>query len=294
MGEVLGWSVTAVGALLVLVALRDIFHTIWHPSGRGWLSRRLLRGVWWAGRGRVGPVTGPLAMTAVILTWMLLIAGGWALVYWPHLPDGFAFATGLDPSARAGLLDALYLSAVTLTTLGFGDISPEVAWLRLVVPVEALVGLTLVTAAVSWVLQVYPALSRRRALAIRLTLLQRSGAGDRVAAGDSALAPALLAQVAADVVQQRVDLFQHPETHWFTDSRPDAALAPALDVALDLAAAAMAAADPDTRFAGRLLEAAVHDFLVVVDDEFLHTRASPRDVLDRYADARGVRRLPAG
>ena len=232
-------------------------------------------------------------MAAVVVVWMLLITGGWTLVYWPHLPDGFVFATGLDPAARTGLLDALYLSAVTLTTLGFGDISPEAPWLRLVVPVEAFVGLTLVTAAVSWVLQVYPALSRRRALAVRLSLLHRSGAAQRVAAGDSALVPALLSQLAAEVVQLRVDLFQHPETHGFTDRRPDAALPQALEIALELAAAASAAEDPDACFAGRLLEAAVHDFLGVVDDEFLHSGAPPRDVLGRYADGHGVRGRPA-
>lgn len=290
MGGVLGWLVTAGGGVLVLAALLDIFHTIWHPSGRGALSRRLMRAVWRAGRRRQAPVTGPVAMATVVLLWMTLICGGFALVYWPHLPEGFLYATGLDPAEHSGLLDALYLSAVTLTTLGFGDISPEAAWLRVVAPAEALVGLMLVTAAVSWVLQVYPALSRRRTLAVRLSQLQGAGGAERVAAGDSALLPGLLAQVAADVVQLRVDLFQHPETHFFTDSRPDAALAPALRVALDLADAAVASGDPDTRFAGRLLDAAVCDFLTVVDDEFEHSGGAPRDVLVGYADGRSARR----
>jgi hypothetical protein len=34
-----------------------------------------------------------------------------------------------------GVLDALYLSAVALAILDFGDIVPEAAWLRRVVPV---------------------------------------------------------------------------------------------------------------------------------------------------------------
>ena len=74
---------TAVGAVLVLVALRDISHTIWHPSGRGRLGRRLMGAVWRVGRRRrtPGPLTGPLAMDVVVLTWVLLILLGWALVY---------------------------------------------------------------------------------------------------------------------------------------------------------------------------------------------------------------------
>jgi hypothetical protein len=66
------------------------------------------------------------------------------------------------------VLDALYLSTVAMSTLGFGDIVPVDGWLRLVVPVQALVGFLLLTAAVSWVLQVYPAPARRRVLAVRL------------------------------------------------------------------------------------------------------------------------------
>nr|WP_281360133.1 potassium channel family protein [Isoptericola halotolerans] len=60
------------------------------------------------------------------------------------------------------VVDALYLSLVSLTTVGYGDITPLTPWLRIAAPVEGLLGFALLTAAVSWVLQVYPALTRRR------------------------------------------------------------------------------------------------------------------------------------
>ena len=66
-------------------------------------------------------------MVVVVLAWVVLILLGWALVYWPHQPDGFVFGSSLDPTSRAGLLDAVYLSTVTLATLGFGDIVPAAA-----------------------------------------------------------------------------------------------------------------------------------------------------------------------
>jgi hypothetical protein len=34
------WLITAAGAGIVLFAVRDRFHTIWHPSGQG-TSRRV-------------------------------------------------------------------------------------------------------------------------------------------------------------------------------------------------------------------------------------------------------------
>jgi len=91
----------------------------------------------------------------------------------------------LGPAAnQRDFVDALYMSLVTLGTIGYGDISPATDVLRLIVPLEALVGFALLTASVSWVLTVYPALSRRRSLAYEITLLrevtQRSGAGDFV------------------------------------------------------------------------------------------------------------------
>ena len=68
---------------------------------------------------------------------------------------------GLEPSERIDLLDSLYLSLVTVAALGYGDIVPTYAWLRLVSPLEALIGCALLTAAVSWILQIHPALARK-------------------------------------------------------------------------------------------------------------------------------------
>jgi hypothetical protein len=85
-----GWVITGVGVAVVLAALRDIFHTLWHPSGRGGLGRKFLGAVWRAGRPRHGHrrvrvLAGPLAMVVVVMAWVVLIVLGWTLIYWPHL-----------------------------------------------------------------------------------------------------------------------------------------------------------------------------------------------------------------
>lgn len=280
---------TAVGAVLVLVALRDIFHTIWHLSGRGGLSRRLMGAVWRVGRRRraLGPLTGPLAMVVVVLAWALLILLGWALVYWPHLPGGFIFGSGLDPTSRAGLLDAVYLSTVTLATLGFGDIVPVADWLRVAVPVQALIGFALITAAVSWVLEVYPALTRRRGLAVRLSLLRQVDTLALVADGQSHLAPSLLKDLAVGLAQLRVDLTQYAETYYFPDGDADASLPAMLGVVLDLTEQARHSPGADTRYGGDLLATAVGDYLHVVDEHFLHVGGSVRAIASAYAGDHG-------
>ena len=40
--------ISAAGLLVVLVALWDIFHTLWHPGGFGRIARWVFQLVWWA------------------------------------------------------------------------------------------------------------------------------------------------------------------------------------------------------------------------------------------------------
>src|SRR5215204_3216425 len=134
------------------------------------LSRTLPRPLWRGSRWisahypTVRELCGPVALLAVIASWVVLLAVGWSLVLWPHLIEGFSFDPELTPSTRGGFTDALYLSLVTLTTLGFGDIAPASGWLRVLVPLEAAIGLVLLTASLSWVVSLYPAFSRHRSL----------------------------------------------------------------------------------------------------------------------------------
>lgn len=289
------WLISAAGVLVVLVALRDIFHTLWHPSGRGGLSSLVMRSVWrvgrWLrGRGYTRTLTGPVALVLVILLWLALIVLGGALVYGPHLPEGFVLGSGLDPAERGGALDAVYLSLVTVATLGFGDVVPSADWLRIAVPVQALIGFALLTAAVTWVLQVYPSLIRRRALAVRLALLRRVPSDDLLGDPDSALAAPLLESLAADLVQARVDVTQYAETYYFRDGDEEASLPAMIGVAADLAAAGREAPRRDVRVAAGLLGSAVDDFARVVDEQFLDVQGSTADVLESYATAHDYRR----
>ena len=277
---------------MALVALRDIFHTIWHPSGRGGLSRRIMDVVWrLTRRGRrqrwLGHFAGPLSMGLVALTWLLLLQVGFALVYWQHLPESFVYGSGLDPADRAGFTDAMYLSAVTLATLGFGDIVPTATWLRIVVPTQALVGFALISAAVSWVLQVYPALTRRRALAVRLAHLRWAPTLELLRSSPSPVATALLLEMADRLAGLRADLTQYAETYYFRDHDDEASLPAMFGIALDIAEEALRSPDPDVRYAGRLLEIAIEDYLGVVDDHFLELRGSVREISAAYADDHG-------
>ena len=153
----------------MVVVVRDVFHTLFHPIGHGSIAPQVMKLVWrllrlFPSDRRIASLTGPLGITAVIITWGVTAVLGWILIYFPQMPNAVSYSSELNPAARNELIDSLYLSLVTVATLGFGDIVPTSPWLRVAAPLEALFGFMLVTAAVSWVLQIYPALHRRRVL----------------------------------------------------------------------------------------------------------------------------------
>ncbi|MEU7860038.1 potassium channel family protein [Nonomuraea sp. NPDC049141] len=128
---------------------------------------------------------------------------------------------------------------VTVATLGLGDIVPAEGWLRVVSPLEALIGFVLLTATVSWVLEIYPTLTRRRVLAIRLALLDRSAPS--VQQLDCAAGASLLESLATEVVRVRIDFTQYAEAYYFHDGEDHSSLAATIGYAAHLAQLGQAA-----------------------------------------------------
>ncbi len=168
--------VTAVvGALLVLLALRDVFHTLFHPGDHGAFSARICAALWAVGSraGRRGELlAGPLSVVLAMLLWIALLVAGFALLYLPLLPAGATYGHGVP--SRGGVEGAAYLSSVALATLGLGDVVLTQPWARLLVPLQGLLGFGVLTAAIGWTSQIYPALARRRSLALDLSAALRA------------------------------------------------------------------------------------------------------------------------
>ena len=251
----MGVLISVVGGLLVVVVLRDVFHTLWHPTGQGSLSGLLSRTVWRVFRGRspaARELAGPTALVVIIGSWLVLVVAGAALTYWPHLPEAFSYAPGLSPGQGSELIDAVYLSLVTTATLGFGDIVPTTPWLRILTPLQALISFALLTAAATWVLQLYPALTRRRVLSLQIANLRDAGLREAIEAPDPAGARQLEG-LAHGLAQVRIDLTQYAETHYFVEADPSINLASTIHYAHELAESAQRSSDPDLRLAGAAL-----------------------------------------
>lgn len=280
------------GALLVAAALRDIFHELFHPGESGTISQATQRSLWKAfrrlarRRRRMLRIAGPTILISVVLVWGLMLALGWALVFWPHLPEAFRFASPLDPSEEQGFGTALYFSLFTFTTLGLGDITPTNLILRVLVGVEAALGFALLTAAISWLLSIYPVLARRRALAQRVSLLQQAQeeSGQNPVDLDPIHSAPLLAELTAGLAQVRVDLVQSGITYYFDDDEDASALPAILPIMLRLGEEGMQERRPAAlRFSATALCAALRAYLETVRSQHLDRAEEPlRETLAAY------------
>ncbi len=288
----MAWLAAGAGTLLVLLVLRDMFHTLGHPEGQGELSSLVLRATWRltgrrGGRGRFSRLSGPLALLSIIVLWGILTVLGWALLYWPSIPTGFSYTSGPVPDPGGRILDALYLSMVSLSTLGFGDIVPTSELMRIVNPLQALFGFALLTVAVSWILQIYPALTRRRVLALRLSALQRTDVVSSLHVQSSTLLPAIVESLAGDVIQAGVDLRQYSETYYFRDLDPNASLAAMLTYAAELGRVGASGQVGDLRLAANLLNRALEDFAELLCTQYGNTGQTVPETLAAYAADQG-------
>ncbi len=175
---VLQASCATIGALVIIVVQFDILVTVLHPGVEGPLSTRFHRGAWRLLRLLARAVPGgtrrhaflqaalPLLIAGLIGLWLAGLLIGFALVDYPWLGDPARFAA--PPGAEPSLAEALYFSGVTLFTLGYGDIQPVAAPFRALAVLEAAGGVLTVSFSVAYLLAVYPALARQRAVAIAL------------------------------------------------------------------------------------------------------------------------------
>lgn len=281
------WLLSVVGVLLNVTVLRDLFHTLWHPRGFGSLGHHVFRLVWRLGsRGRSTELAGPLGLLAVVVLWTAMVVGGWALVYLPHMPGAFHFDGSLRPQESSDLVASVYLSLVAVGTLGFGDIVPATTALRLAVPLQALMGFALFTAAISWVMQVYPALTRRRSFARRLHVMANNDTTRFVGSGSSAVVAQLLQSLEQDLLTVATDFVQYGSSYYFREEDEAMSLAANLPYALDLVAAAEQSPSPDVRHLGVLLSDAVAGTAVAVE-AYVGTSGPVAAVLDAFAEDHG-------
>jgi hypothetical protein len=256
------------GAVLALFLLRDIFHTVFNPRGTGSLGDFVARMTWRLFRlvarvrPKLLPFAGPISLLLVIAAWTASMVMAWGMIFWATMPADFV----LDPELRRGppgFADAVYVSFNTLITLGVQNSAPASRGLRMLIPIEGLIGFSLLTASISWVLGSYPVISRRRVLAGTLDQLHQGEkmTGRHVVALEVAFAAMSLSKLAYEISVARSDLVQFPITYYFQPANTNRDVPAWLPFVLQLSEEAMTSADVTVRVAGHALSQALADLL---------------------------------
>ncbi|MBX3698539.1 MAG: potassium channel family protein [Dokdonella sp.] len=126
-----GANLTVVAATIAAVVAAVLVHY----EGLGLLSARLARRQRQRRRKVLVGIAGILVLHVVEI-WIFGVAC-WLLMFWPAC----GHIAGYSP---LHLLDAVYFSAITFSTVGFGDLAP-VGPLRFLIGTESLAGFVLIT-----------------------------------------------------------------------------------------------------------------------------------------------------
>jgi hypothetical protein len=173
------WLEQFLGAALCLYILVDVFLAVLYARmGSGVLSNHLARLVWRLVRTfakRLPPKAaakafsfcGPLILVIVLLVWALSLTLGVALIIHPKLGTAIVATSEPTPSDFA---TALYASGGSISIVGGSNFEPQTAGYRLLFLVNSLVGMSVISLTVTYLLQVYNALYRRNATGFSLHL----------------------------------------------------------------------------------------------------------------------------
>jgi biotin operon repressor len=167
------------GAFVVLLFLADIFLTVLYArAGTGLLAPHLNRTVWGLLRGvstiaasyrqNVLSLAGPLIVLCLVGFWALGLTIGTALIVHPELGSAIRPSTGDTPT---DFVTALLVAGNSLSIVGSGDFSPHTTGTRILYLVNSLIGASVLSLTLSYMVQVYSGLRERNALALTVDLM---------------------------------------------------------------------------------------------------------------------------
>ena len=271
------WT-SSFGILVVCWTLREVFNDLFQPSASGSLSSFVSRRLFQLGKRARWMLSsaGPLSVVVVIFSWALLIGIGFAFIFWARFPGGFVNTSGEHQGPVGRFWSVLYFSLTTLSTLGSTAFNPQGNWIRIVTSIESLIGICLITASITWIVLIYPALGRMRTLARRVSTVARAQkqTGVDLLAGNG---EELLAELAANVLRTRVDFIHFPIIYYFHADTEGTSLGHFLVQLHELAGRASDGNRPEeTRLGAAVLRVSLEDMADVLADRFV-TGSDPKD-----------------
>jgi hypothetical protein len=247
----------AVGIGIMVLFLTDIFVTVLYArADAGILAPRVGRIVWRVFRvvgsvlGRPAQVLsfcGPAILVTVIAFWMIGLTLGAALIIHPELGHGVVSGSG---TTGTDFLTAVEAGGASLAIVGAGDHSPATGPMQLLYLFDSLVGVSVLSLTLTYLMQVYTALRERNSLAMELHLLsaETDDAAEllvRLAPdGDPSGAIETLTELGGRIAAAKEAHHIYPVLSWFRFPEPHYAVSRIALLGLDTFALVRTALDP--------------------------------------------------
>ena len=181
----LHWVEPAAGGLVMFIALLDLFLTVLYArAGAGFISDHVARCTWslfdWISKafGRCRAVvlslSGSFIVVSLVAGWALMLAVGAGLIMHPYLGTSVRSSGG---SNSTDFLTALYAGGSSMSLVGSSNYSGETPVFRMVYLVNSMIGMSVMSLALTYIMQIYNALQNRNAFGLSVQLMSR-GTGD--------------------------------------------------------------------------------------------------------------------
>jgi hypothetical protein len=234
------------GALLVFVALADVFLTVLYARmGAGLVGIELAHATWGifrffsrpfgARRSLILSFAGPSILVLLLLTWAMMLMTGAAMMIHPALGTSLRASSGPTPT---DFITALFTAGNSLSGSS-SEVRPAGGGFRLLFIFDALVPTSALSLTLTYLLQVYTALQRRNTLGAKVHELtsETGDAAEMVAAlgpqGRFETGHAQLADVASELNSVKESHHLYPVLFYFRFPEPQYSVSRVTLIGLD-------------------------------------------------------------
>jgi hypothetical protein len=217
------------GIIVVAGVLLDVFLTVLYARMGYSIIADLLAQVVWSSvfhisrafskrRPLLLSFGGPLIVVAVLAFWIIALICGVAMIFHPELGTAIRSSSGATPR---DFITALYAAGAAMITLGMGTLEPHSPAARLLYVFDPVIGMSLMTLTITYIVEIYNALHDRNTLALKLHLIsgKTGNAADLVAAlgpgGDFTTSYSMLAEIGAEIISLKESHNFYPVLFYF-------------------------------------------------------------------------------
>lgn len=246
------------GGLLMLLLLLDVFLTVLYARmDTGIISQPLSRAIWRVfsaatkpfgrRRGAILSFCGPVILVMLVVVWSLGLAFAAGLIIHPAL--GTSVRASVGETTPHDFIAAMYAGGSSISIVGANDFTPDTAVFRVIYLFNSLVGISVLSLTLTYLMQVYSALNRRNTLALHIHLSagQNADAAELIAGlgpdGRFDIGYPDLSAVAAEMTQAREGHHFYPVLFYYRFRAPFYSVSRFTLVALDTATLIKSALD---------------------------------------------------